>query len=214
MKLSKRFKNEIINLIFFITGIVLCISIISVPLFDWAKNNFNSTENENTNIHNVEYIDEKDKYEADTDEDDEQKIINKTDESPQAKIEQSEEVKIEQPEEVKTDQQESVAVKNKDGTKDTRKDDNTKIEIITTSYTQGKEISESQAKKLAIDQFENLGDKVTEYDLKIYTINRDGIMSFYIVSKKNTVEINKSDGKITRINNRTLDELRRDKLIN
>ncbi len=62
------------------------------------------------------------------------------------------------------------------------------------------EISEEQARKIAKEKFKEMDEKVKENQLEVIAIKRDNEDYYYISSEKNTMEIRKKDGKITRIN--------------
>ena len=65
----------------------------------------------------------------------------------------------------------------------------------------GKKISEEDAKKLALRQFNELGEKdLNESELKIKTIKRSGELYYHVASQNNTIEIKIETGEITRIN--------------
>lgn len=65
----------------------------------------------------------------------------------------------------------------------------------------GKKISEEDAKKLALRQFNELGEKdLKESELKIKTIKRSGELYYHVASQNNTIEIKIETGEITRIN--------------
>lgn len=69
-----------------------------------------------------------------------------------------------------------------------------------------KEISEEDAKSIAIRQFANLGEGANPNKLNVIRLQRDGEEFFYVSSPKNTVEIRISDGKITKINSVVVEE--------
>ena len=81
-----------------------------------------------------------------------------------------------------------------------KKYDKNGIEIIQTGIEQSEEISEENAKKAAVKQFEKLGEKTKVEDLKSVKIRRGEIEYYYISSAKNTLEISVIGGKIERIN--------------
>ena len=63
------------------------------------------------------------------------------------------------------------------------------------------EISEQEARKLAVKQFKELDEKwIKEKDLEVLEFSRANEYYYYISSKENTIEIKKDGGKITRIN--------------
>ena len=63
------------------------------------------------------------------------------------------------------------------------------------------EISEQEARKLAVKQFKELDEKwINEKELEVLEFSRANEYYYYISSKENTIEIKKNGGKITRIN--------------
>lgn len=87
---------------------------------------------------------------------------------------------------------------NKNMSTENSKTSNTKIEII---KSDGKEITEEKARKLAKKQFKKLGEKnIKENELNVEKIQRKGEDYYYITSEKNTLEIKIDNGKITRVN--------------
>ena len=63
------------------------------------------------------------------------------------------------------------------------------------------EISEQEARKLAVKQFKELDEKwINEKELEVLEFSRANEYYYYISSKENTIEIKKDGGKITRIN--------------
>lgn len=64
-----------------------------------------------------------------------------------------------------------------------------------------KETSEERAREIAVAEFEKLGDKVSKESLTVLNLERkDGLMYYYIKSEKNTCEVRKQDGVLTRLN--------------
>lgn len=74
------------------------------------------------------------------------------------------------------------------------------IEVVETKTKQDEEISEEDAKKIAVKQFKNLGENVKKDDLDIIRIQRSGEKFYYVTSSENTLEIKIIGGQITRIN--------------
>jgi hypothetical protein len=75
------------------------------------------------------------------------------------------------------------------------------VEVIQSNTKEGSEISEDNAKKLAIKQFKKLGENdLSENDVSCLKILRDEDEYFYIKSKQNTLEIKVKGGQISRIN--------------
>ncbi len=80
------------------------------------------------------------------------------------------------------------------------------VEIVDSEVKSGEKTSEKQAKKTAVKQFKNLGEKVKEEELEIMRIQRKGEEYYYVTSKENTLEIKISTGKVTRINSVLVEE--------
>ena len=80
------------------------------------------------------------------------------------------------------------------------------ITVVQTNIKEGKEISEEQAKKAAVDQFKILGENVKEEKLNVIKIQRKQEEYYYITSVNNSLEIKINDGKITRINAAPVEE--------
>lgn len=75
------------------------------------------------------------------------------------------------------------------------------VEIVQSKLSSDEEISENDAKKLAIKQFKKIGESdINEESLKVLKIQRQGKEFYYISSKENTLEIQILGGDITRIN--------------
>ena len=75
------------------------------------------------------------------------------------------------------------------------------VEVIQSNTKEGSEISEDNAKKLAIKQFKKLGENdLSENNVSCLKILRDEDEYFYIKSKQNTLEIKVKGGQISRIN--------------
>ena len=75
------------------------------------------------------------------------------------------------------------------------------VEIVQAKLGSDEEISENDAKKLAIKQFKKIGESnIDEESLKVLKIQRKGKEFHYISSKENTLEIQILGGNITRIN--------------
>jgi short subunit fatty acids transporter len=76
-----------------------------------------------------------------------------------------------------------------------------------TSVDETKQITEKDARKIAKKKFKELGEKkVEEDDLSVTQIQREGNLCYYVCSSENTVEINISGGKITRVNSVAVSE--------
>lgn len=80
------------------------------------------------------------------------------------------------------------------------------VEVIQTSKNETEEITEKEARKIAVKQFKVMGEKVKEESLSLTKIQRKGEEYYYIVSQKNNLEIKIRGGKITRINSSLVEE--------
>lgn len=80
------------------------------------------------------------------------------------------------------------------------------VEIVPNDNKESMEISEEEAKDIAIRQFANLGEGANPNKLNVIRLQRNGEEFFYVASPKNTVEIRISDGKITKINSVIVEE--------
>lgn len=78
--------------------------------------------------------------------------------------------------------------------------ENTNEDNKETSAENNEGISEEEARKIAKKKFKEMKEKVKEDQLEVLEIKRDNENYYYISSEKNTMEIRKKDGKITRIN--------------
>lgn len=74
------------------------------------------------------------------------------------------------------------------------------IEIIQTGIKDGEEISEEDAKKVAVKQFKILGEKTKTENIKVEKIRREKEEYYYITSAENSLEIRINGGIIERIN--------------
>ena len=93
--------------------------------------------------------------------------------------------------------------KDQNQTKPTANNEATKKEDVKVveNGNSANEISEQEARKLAVKQFKELDEKwIKEKDLEVLEFSRANEYYYYISSKENTVEIKKDGGKITRIN--------------
>ncbi len=72
--------------------------------------------------------------------------------------------------------------------------------IIETKTKENEQITEEQAKKIAIKQFKELGEKTEKENLEIKKIQRKGEEYYYIKSPQNSLEIKILGGEITRVN--------------
>ena len=81
------------------------------------------------------------------------------------------------------------------------------ITIVGSKTKENEEITEEQAKELAIKQFKKIGEKNLEKDkINIIKIDRNGEEYYYVTSAENTAEIKIKGGQITRINSASVTE--------
>ena len=80
------------------------------------------------------------------------------------------------------------------------------VEVIQSNKKKTEEISEKEARKIAVKQFKKLDENVKEDSLSVTKIQRKGEEYYYIVSQKNNVEIKIMGGKITRVNSSLVEE--------
>jgi len=127
-------------------------------------------------------------------------------------------------EEAKTSQQQSSAKseEKEENTQNDKKEENTvkeeqnndmktkqneNVEIVKTNVKEDEEITEEDAKKAAVKQFKELGEKnVKEDKVNVTKIIRAEEEYYYITSKENSVEVKIKGGKITRINTALVEE--------
>ena len=75
------------------------------------------------------------------------------------------------------------------------------VEIVQAKIGSNEQISEKEAKKIAVKQFKKIGESnIDENNLEILQIQRKGTEYYYVASKENTLEIKIAGGTITRIN--------------
>lgn len=81
------------------------------------------------------------------------------------------------------------------------------ITVVSSKTKENEEITEEEAKELAIKQFKKLGEKNPEKDkVNIIKIDRNGEEYYYVTSAENTAEIKIKGGQITRINSASVTE--------
>ena len=81
------------------------------------------------------------------------------------------------------------------------------ITIVGSKTKENEEITEEQAKELAIKQFKKIGEKNLEKNkINIIKIDRNGEEYYYVTSAENTAEIKIKGGQITRINSASVTE--------
>lgn len=81
------------------------------------------------------------------------------------------------------------------------------ITVVSSKTKENEEITEEEAKELAIKQFKKIGEKNLEKDKSnIIKIDRNGEEYYYVTSAENTAEIKIKGGQITRINSASVTE--------
>ena len=81
------------------------------------------------------------------------------------------------------------------------------ITVVSSKTKENEEITEEEAKELAIKQFKKIGQKNLEKDkINIIKIDRNGEEYYYVTSAENTAEIKIKGGQITRINSASVTE--------
>ncbi len=81
------------------------------------------------------------------------------------------------------------------------------ITVVSSKTKENEEITEEEAKELAIKQFKKIGEKNLEKDkINIIKIDRNGEEYYYVTSAENTAEIKIKGGQITRINSVSVTE--------
>ncbi|MCI8620543.1 MAG: hypothetical protein HFJ50_01655 [Clostridia bacterium] len=80
-------------------------------------------------------------------------------------------------------------------------DPTTKPNSSNGSSSNGKEITEGEAKIIAKDKFESMGEtNISTDELDIIKIKRKEVLYYYVASKQNTLEVRIEDGVIVRLN--------------
>ena len=83
------------------------------------------------------------------------------------------------------------------------------ITVVSSKTKENEEITEEEAKELAIKQFKKIGEKNLEKDkINIIKIDRNGEEYYYVTSAENTAEIKIKGGQITRINSASVTKTR------
>lgn len=81
------------------------------------------------------------------------------------------------------------------------------ITVVSSKTKENEEITEEEAKELAIKQLKKIGEKNLEKDkINIIKIDRNGEEYYYVTSAENTAEIKIKGGQITRINSASVTE--------
>lgn len=74
------------------------------------------------------------------------------------------------------------------------------VKVVASKKSEDEEISEEEAREMAVKQFERLGESVDKESLKVSRLKRKDNLYYFISSKENTMEISIKGGVITRIN--------------
>ena len=74
------------------------------------------------------------------------------------------------------------------------------IKIVQIEKDEALDTTQKQAMDATIEQFKRLGEDVTQQDLQIDIIERNGESYYYIKSPQNSIQIHINTGKIVRIN--------------
>lgn len=74
------------------------------------------------------------------------------------------------------------------------------VEIVQSKVGKNKEITEDEAREIAVKQFEKLNENVEKTSLEVIKLERNDGLYYYISSEKNTMEVRVKGGKVTRIN--------------
>lgn len=79
-----------------------------------------------------------------------------------------------------------------------------KVEIVEIHKSANQDTTKEQAVNATVEQFKRLGEEISEKDLKVDIITRDGQQYYYIKSAQNSIMIDVKTGKIVRINSVSL----------
>ncbi len=79
-----------------------------------------------------------------------------------------------------------------------------KVEIVEIQKPENQDTTRKQAVDATVEQFKRLGEDVSENDLKVDVITRNGQQYYYIKSKQNSIQIDVNTGKVVRINSVSL----------
>ena len=80
------------------------------------------------------------------------------------------------------------------------------VEIVESEIKETDEITEEQAKQIAVKQFKNLEEDTTVDQLKVTQIRRGQVEYYYVTSAKNSMEIRILGGKVERVNSVLIEE--------
>ena len=74
------------------------------------------------------------------------------------------------------------------------------VKVVTSKKRQSEEITEDEARELAVEQFKRLGETVEKDQLRVSKLKRSDTMYYFISSDENTMEISIKGGIVKRIN--------------
>lgn len=74
------------------------------------------------------------------------------------------------------------------------------LEVFQPKIGKDEEITKQQAREIAIKQFEKMGENIEKEKLEVLELQRKDGQYYYISAKRNSLEIRKKGGEITRIN--------------
>lgn len=75
------------------------------------------------------------------------------------------------------------------------------VQTMISKSKEEKEISQDDAKDIAIEKFKELGENdITKDDIKAIQVEREDELYYYVYTKKNSIEISIKGAHITRIN--------------
>ena len=80
------------------------------------------------------------------------------------------------------------------------------VEIVEPEIKETDEITEEQAKQIAVKQFKNLDEDTTVDQLKVTQIRRGQVEYYYVTSAENSMEIRILGGKVERVNSVLIEE--------
>ena len=83
--------------------------------------------------------------------------------------------------------------------------------VVKPNISKNKCITETEAKELAIRQFKKLNETINKEELEVVSLKRFDESYYYIVGKKNSVEIKIKGGEITRINGTPVEDFEQSK---
>lgn len=80
------------------------------------------------------------------------------------------------------------------------------VKVVTPSIKPSQELTEEEAREMAVEQFKRLGENVEKEKLKVSRLKRSDAMYYFISSDKNTMEVSIEGGIIKRINAQVVPE--------